>query len=118
MALAEEIEIAEELHNGRFGSDCEELWKKAFLSCFLKVNAEVGGVRIGNRGIADASEDCLEPIAPDAVGSTAVVAFISPTHLIIANCGDSRAVLCRGKVAVPLSVDHKVGIRSWFLLSF
>ncbi|GFS43424.1 similar to HYPERSENSITIVE TO ABA1 [Actinidia rufa] len=108
LALVEEIEIAkEELHNGMVGSDCEELWKKAFLSCFLKVNAEVGGVSIGNRGIADAPEDCLEPVAPDAVGSTAVVAFISPTHLIVANCGDSRAVLCRGKVAVPLSVDHK-----------
>ncbi|XP_057506440.1 protein phosphatase 2C 50-like [Actinidia eriantha] len=107
LALAEEIEIAEESRDGRFGSDCEELWKKAFLSCFLKVDAEVGGVRIGNRGIADTSEDCLEPVAHDAVGSTAVVAIISPTHLIVANCGDSRAVLCRGKVAVPLSVDHK-----------
>ncbi len=26
---------------------------------------------------------------------------------IIANCGDSRAVLCRGSRAVPLSADHK-----------
>jgi serine/threonine protein phosphatase PrpC len=27
--------------------------------------------------------------------------------LIIANAGDSRSVLCRGGVAVPLSYDHK-----------
>ncbi|KAL7167853.1 hypothetical protein ACSBR2_038322 [Camellia fascicularis] len=108
LALAEEIEIAnEDLRNGSFRNNCEEQWEKAFLNCFLKVDAEVGGFRVGSRGIADASEDCLEPIAPDAVGSTAVVAIVCPTHLIVANCGDSRAVLCRGKVPLPLSVDHK-----------
>ncbi|KAI3443603.1 hypothetical protein Pfo_000268 [Paulownia fortunei] len=39
--------------------------------------------------------------------STAVVAVVCSTHIIVANCGDSRAVLCRGKVPMPLSVDHK-----------
>lgn len=79
------------------------------MSCFLKVNAEVGGAPLVNSGTADASEGFLEPVAPGAVGSTAVVAVVCPTHLIVANCGDSRAVLCRGKGALPLSVDHKVG---------
>jgi serine/threonine protein phosphatase PrpC len=37
-----------------------------------------------------------------------VVAIICSSHIIVANCGDSRAVLCRGKQPVPLSVDHKV----------
>ncbi|KAG5547129.1 hypothetical protein RHGRI_012974 [Rhododendron griersonianum] len=108
LALAEEVEIAkEDLLKGSFGSNWQQMWEKAFLSCFLKVNAEVGGAPIDNHGIADASEGYLEPVAPGAVGSTAVVAVVCPTHLIIANCGDSRAVLCRGKVALPLSVDHK-----------
>lgn len=40
-------------------------------------------------------------------GSTAVVAILSPEHIIVANCGDSRAVLSRGGRAIPLSVDHK-----------
>ncbi|XP_007038514.2 PREDICTED: probable protein phosphatase 2C 75 [Theobroma cacao] len=40
-------------------------------------------------------------------GSTAVVALLTSEHIVVANCGDSRAVLCRGGKAVPLSVDHK-----------
>lgn len=44
----------------------------------------------------------------DAVGSTAVVAVVTPEKIIVSNCGDSRAVLCRKGVAIPLSDDHKV----------
>jgi protein phosphatase 2C len=46
----------------------------------------------------------------DHVGSTAVVAVVGPTHIVVSNCGDSRAVLCRGGAAVPLSSDHKVPV--------
>nr|AIG52088.1 2C-type protein phosphatase protein [Zea mays] len=47
------------------------------------------------------------PLRCDHVGSTAVVAVVSPSHVVVANAGDSRAVLSRGGVPVPLSVDHK-----------
>ncbi|KAG1680752.1 hypothetical protein FOA52_008085 [Chlamydomonas sp. UWO 241] len=40
-------------------------------------------------------------------GSTAVVALIGRRRCWIANCGDSRAVLCRGGRAVQLTDDHK-----------
>lgn len=40
-------------------------------------------------------------------GSTGVVVLISPSHIICANTGDSRAVLRRNGKAVPLSFDHK-----------
>ena len=97
LALAEEIEFAKEgLVNGSIMDDCQDQWKKAFTSCFLKVDAEVGG-KVNN-----------EPVAPETVGSTAVVALISSSHIIVSNCGDSRAVLCRGKEPLALSVDHKV----------
>lgn len=43
----------------------------------------------------------------DAVGSTAAVSIVTPEKIIVSNCGDSRAVLCRNGVAVPLSSDHK-----------
>lgn len=41
-------------------------------------------------------------------GSTAVTAIlINCQKLIVANIGDSRAVLCEYGVAIPLSVDHE-----------
>ncbi|KAJ1430118.1 hypothetical protein SESBI_07902 [Sesbania bispinosa] len=96
LALSEEIEFVKEgLINGSIKDGCQDQWRKAFTNCFLKVDAEVGG-KVNN-----------EPVAPETVGSTAVVALISSSHIIVANCGDSRAVLCRGKEPMALSVDHK-----------
>ena len=104
LALAEEIEIANAcIHGGNIGYDWQEQWKKAFSNCFIKVDTEIG-VHRGTGG----NENDREPVAPETVGSTAVVAIVSSTHIIVANCGDSRAVLYRGKPPMPLSVDHKV----------
>ncbi|CAN0437420.1 unnamed protein product, partial [Hapterophycus canaliculatus] len=36
-------------------------------------------------------------------GTTAVVAVVTPTLLYIANCGDSRAVLCKEGATVRAS---------------
>ncbi|PON84453.1 Protein phosphatase 2C [Trema orientale] len=105
-ALVEEIETAQAgLHNGSTGESWQEMWKKAFSNCFAKVDAEVGGAPNGTDG--SNSDGKLQPVAPETVGSTAVAAIICPTYIIVANCGDSRAVLCRGKAPVVLSVDHK-----------
>jgi serine/threonine protein phosphatase PrpC len=40
-------------------------------------------------------------------GTTATLALLSPTHLIVASVGDSRGVLCRGGQAVPLTRQHR-----------
>ncbi|KAL2540678.1 PPM-type phosphatase domain-containing protein [Abeliophyllum distichum] len=48
----------------------------------------------------------LQTPQSDAVGSTAVVAVVTPDKIIVSNCGDSRAVLCRNGVAIPLSPDR------------
>jgi serine/threonine protein phosphatase PrpC len=40
-------------------------------------------------------------------GSTAVVALVTRTYVIVANAGDSRCVLWREGRVLPLSVDHK-----------
>ena len=40
-------------------------------------------------------------------GATAVCAIMTGDKIIVANAGDSRAVLCRSGHAVPLSFDHK-----------
>ncbi|KAF8401034.1 hypothetical protein HHK36_014337 [Tetracentron sinense] len=108
-ALAEEIEIVKErLSDGSIRDNWLEQWVKAFTSCFLKVDAEVGGrVTRSSGGNASASEASLEPVAPETVGSTAVVAVICSSHIIVANCGDSRAVLCRGKEPMALSPNRE-----------
>lgn len=41
------------------------------------------------------------------VGTTAVVALVGSRMIYVANCGDSRAVLCRSGGALPLTDDHK-----------
>ena len=50
---------------------------------------------------SDASSDCM------GVGSTAVAAVVGRRRVWVANCGDSRAVLCRAGRAVQLTDDHK-----------
>lgn len=40
-------------------------------------------------------------------GSTIVVVMVTPSHIICANAGDSRAVLKREGRVLPLSFDHK-----------
>ncbi|KAL7121864.1 hypothetical protein ACP275_01G010700 [Erythranthe tilingii] len=93
-ALMEELEIL--VTNGSSNKEsCEEIWRRAFTKCFIKVDDEIGG------------QNGQESIAPETVGSTSVVALVCSSHIIVANSGDSRAVLCRGKEPVALSVDHK-----------
>ena len=43
----------------------------------------------------------------DKSGTTAVCAMISPSHIFVANCGDSRAVLCRREGIRFSTQDHK-----------
>lgn len=44
----------------------------------------------------------------DVAGTTALIALLEGSNLIVANVGDSRGVMCdsRGN-AIPLSFDHK-----------
>ncbi|XP_019188995.1 PREDICTED: probable protein phosphatase 2C 51 [Ipomoea nil] len=66
-------------------------WEKVMKETFSKMDEEVNW-----KGAAVAT-----------MGSTAVVAMVGAEEVVVANCGDSRAVLSRGGVAVPLSNDHK-----------
>ncbi|KAI4324997.1 hypothetical protein MLD38_030434 [Melastoma candidum] len=84
--------IVEELEKGGgSGSDGEVQWEKVMAESFARVDDEV---RLGGAELS-------------TMGSTAVVAVVSAELVVVANCGDSRAVICRDGVAVALSEDHK-----------
>lgn len=51
--------------------------------------------------------DVLQPLRIERSGSTIVVVLITPSHIICANAGDSRAILRQGSRVMPLSFDHK-----------
>ncbi|URE40979.1 phosphatase 2C [Musa troglodytarum] len=117
LVLMEQLENLAKHLGGTSRSDWKKHWENAFVDCFRKVDDQVGGKESrGNMGsTAEAQNEgdmlcpnvLIEAVAPETVGSTAVVAVVCSAHIIIANCGDSRAVLCRGKQPLPLSVDHK-----------
>ncbi|OEL35588.1 putative protein phosphatase 2C 50 [Dichanthelium oligosanthes] len=83
--------------------DMKEHWDELFSKCFQRLDDEVSG-RV-SRLVGGVEESTL--VAPENVGTTAVVAVMCSSHLVVANCGDSRVVLCRGKEPVALSIDHK-----------
>ncbi|KAL6972077.1 protein-serine,threonine phosphatase [Sarracenia purpurea var. burkii] len=74
-------------------------WEKVMVGCFTKMDEEVNG---NGREAAETATAQSETI-----GSTAVVAVVGEDVVVVANCGDSRAVLSRGGVAVSMSNDHK-----------
>lgn len=104
MALVEELELLkDDMMDDSLRDTRHMQWERIFTSCFLKVDDEVGG-----KVSRSSTNYTPDPVAPETVGSTAVVVVICSSHIIVANCGDSRAVLYRGKEAIALSVDHKV----------
>jgi serine/threonine protein phosphatase PrpC len=59
------------------------------------------------KGFEVVSRKVLSTTYLDLEGSTAVVVYLCDNNIVTANLGDSRAILCRGSKAVPLTVDHK-----------
>ena len=51
--------------------------------------------------------DPIEDRETDFPGSTAVACLISPTHVYIMNCGDSRAILVSDNQIKIVTLDHK-----------
>ncbi|XP_004239911.1 protein phosphatase 2C 37 [Solanum lycopersicum] len=88
----------------------ETQWKEAMIQSFSLMDKEVVNYSTSVLPSSTSGSNCrceLQTPQCDAVGSTAVVAVVTPDKIIVSNCGDSRAVLCRNGVAIPLSVDHK-----------
>ncbi|XP_073315992.1 protein phosphatase 2C 51-like [Primulina huaijiensis] len=97
-------------HGGfRVAQSCRETLHKLV----AKIVEEKGGEEIDwgkvmEAGFREMDEEVNKNGAAVAMmGSTAVVAVVGEEQVVISHCGDSRAVLSRGGVAVQLSDDHK-----------
>ncbi|KAK6925966.1 PPM-type phosphatase-like domain [Dillenia turbinata] len=75
-------------------------WERVMAKSFGKMDEEVAG-EDGDR-VAVAAE-----VSIGTMGSTAVVAVVGKREIVVASCGDSRAVISRDGVFVPLTNDHK-----------
>ncbi|KAL8063993.1 hypothetical protein ABFX02_01G062500 [Erythranthe guttata] len=98
--LAAHMEKARKLPEAERGFD----WEKLMVDCFGDMDQE----------FSDAGSTARDEVAHGEteqlywrMGSTAVVVLVGKAEVVVANCGDSRAVLCRGGAVVPVSTDHK-----------
>ncbi|XP_038708682.1 probable protein phosphatase 2C 75 isoform X1 [Tripterygium wilfordii] len=92
-------------HGGNEGAEeFEEKWRRVMKRTFRRMDeAALSTCVCGSMGYRCG----CHPMEVELAGSTAVVAVLTAEHILIANCGDSRAVLCRNGRAIPLSFDHK-----------
>lgn len=101
--VAKEVEKEERVGGGKG----LEYWEKLMGACFEKMDEELV---IHNEGGGGEVEIGKEALSIKDMGSTAVVVMVGKEEVVVANCGDSRAVMCRGGLVVPLSHDHKVTV--------
>ncbi|CAL4960487.1 unnamed protein product [Urochloa decumbens] len=101
-------EVVAEEHSNTGSGEETAAWKGVMERSFARVDEQAASWASSRSGDEPACR-CEQqmPSRCDHVGSTAVVAVVSPTHVVVANAGDSRAVLSRAGAPVPLSVDHK-----------
>lgn len=102
--------LSEELSQGEATDGEEVAWMRAAVEkSFARMeDLALSACACGRVGLPLCGCD-RSGIESDIVGSTAVVALLDGNRkLVVANCGDSRAVLSRGGQAVPLTDDHKV----------
>ncbi|KAL2547626.1 putative protein phosphatase 2C 24 [Forsythia ovata] len=79
-------------------------WEKVMVECFRSMDEVVAKDKGGDGNVV---EEGGSSVSETTVGSTALVVLVGADEVVVANCGDSRAVLCSGGVPVPLSSDHK-----------
>ncbi|KAL6291670.1 hypothetical protein ACE6H2_009180 [Prunus campanulata] len=90
VAEAVELERINNSNNKKKKDPVDWDWERVMEGCFGKMDEEVSGIA-----------------AAKTVGATAVVALVTADQVVVGNCGDCRAVLSRGGVALALSSDHK-----------
>uniref|UniRef100_H3AUD4 protein-serine/threonine phosphatase n=2 Tax=Latimeria chalumnae TaxID=7897 RepID=H3AUD4_LATCH len=104
--------------DGHAGSKVAEYCSQNLLNCII-TNQDFGaeeapsvenvknGIRTGFLQIDSKMHSIWRLGGWDKSGSTVVAVMISPSHIYFINCGDSRALLCRGGEVHFYTEDHK-----------
>ncbi|KAI3723482.1 hypothetical protein L2E82_35091 [Cichorium intybus] len=93
--------VKEEVENSEKSMD----WKETMVKSFSRMDKDI--TEWSNSASRSNCRCELQTPRCDAV-----VAVVTPEKIVVSNYGDSRAVLCRNGVAIPLSLDHKVLLSS------
>lgn len=105
--------------DGHAGSTVSKFCTKHLLECILEECPQsseapsLESIEDGlKKGFLKLDEKLLSKVPEiakgvDKSGTTAVVVMISPTHIIWANCGDSRGLMCRNGQLHFATEDHK-----------
>uniref|UniRef100_A0A182K1K7 PPM-type phosphatase domain-containing protein n=1 Tax=Anopheles christyi TaxID=43041 RepID=A0A182K1K7_9DIPT len=103
-------QVKKNLLNGTSGSGPAPVKPKTYdARCYVQ-NGSINFGKIITDEVLAADYDLVEAAKKmaDFAGTTALIAVIHRTKLIVANVGDSRGVMCDFKGnAIPLSFDHK-----------
>lgn len=113
------VTLPKDSDKGRGGVIGMELLKKALRGTFMALDDDLRThqiaqnesllCKLSNKDSNPAAEESelLQPLRIERSGSTIVVVLLTPSHVICANAGDSRAILRQGGRVLPLSFDHK-----------
>ncbi|XP_010443694.1 PREDICTED: probable protein phosphatase 2C 75 [Camelina sativa] len=102
--VKEELEQKEEEEDGSEYDVVEKIWRGVMKRSFKRMDEMATSTCVCGTSVPLCNCDPREAAIS---GSTAVTAVLTQDHIVVANTGDSRAVLCRNGMAIPLSNDHK-----------
>lgn len=95
-------------YNGSPGARCAQFAAKNLNNeIFNKLGSQITPEQALSESYNKISDEFKKDTKNDSIGTTAVTALINPTDIVVANVGDSRAVLYSDNKTTALSKDHK-----------
>lgn len=95
------------IFDGHGGADVSKYLAKTLIPQLRKSKRDLGKSSYWVKTFEKVNEKIEKNAKLRDQGSTAVICCLEGKRLLVANTGDSRAVLCRHGLAIPLSKDHK-----------
>eukprot|EP00475_Leptophrys_vorax_P011829 TRINITY_DN18311_c0_g1_i1.p1 TRINITY_DN18311_c0_g1~~TRINITY_DN18311_c0_g1_i1.p1 ORF type:complete len:360 (+),score=64.16 TRINITY_DN18311_c0_g1_i1:58-1137(+) len=101
--------LAETVHDNLINQDYFDAGKQSFCSCVCSKRVLIDRLGALERAIVqtDRSINMMNNLSGEASGSTLVCVLLDHDSICCGNIGDARALLCRSRRAIQMSLDHK-----------